>query len=133
MSQVVLFFDGECNLCSGAVNFVIRHNKAKQILFASLQSEIGKTATSKVLRQFGRVPDSLIFLENGQYFIESDAALRLARYLDSPWKALQILKIFPGFLRDGVYRFVARNRFAWFGKREACMVPTAELRGRFLG
>lgn len=133
MSQLILFFDGECNLCNGAVGFVIRHNKAKNIMFGSLQSETGKEATSKVLQQFGRVPDSLIFLENGHYLIESDAALRLAKYLDWPWKALHGLKVFPGILRDIVYRYVARNRFALYGKRASCMVPSPELKSRFLG
>ncbi|MEO6833978.1 MAG: DCC1-like thiol-disulfide oxidoreductase family protein [Chitinophagaceae bacterium] len=132
MSQLILFFDGECNLCNGAVSFVIKHNKAANILFASLQSKAGKDATDKVSAAFGRVPDSLFFLENGRYFTESSAALQLAKHLDFPWSWVQYFRFVPRIIRDGVYRFVSRNRFKWFGKRSSCMMPTPELKARFL-
>ncbi len=132
MSGLVLFFDGGCNLCNSAVQFVIRHDKEGKIRFASLQSESGKAATAAVLAQKGHVPDSLIFLEKGYYYTESDAALRVAAYLDGGWKGLRHLRNFPRFLRNAVYRLVARMRYKVFGKRDACMLPTAELRQRFL-
>lgn len=129
----VLFFDGVCNLCNAAVQFVIRHDKKGVIRFASLQSDRGKAALEAVSGQRGVRPDSLIFFEKEKYFIESDAALRVARYLDGGWKALAWLRIFPKGLRDAVYRLIARNRYRWFGKKQACMIPTAALRARFLG
>ena len=132
MEDRVLFFDGECNLCNGAVQFVIRHDKAGVIRFASLQSAAGVAAAAAVCQKCGSVPDSLIFLDKGQYFVESDAALRVARYLDGGWRMLQWFRILPRFLRDLVYRLVARHRYRWFGKRDACMIPTPALKQRFL-
>src|SRR5437879_3389912 len=98
----ILFFDGVCNLCNGAVQFVIRHDKAGTIRFASLQSSAGEAAKAAVLAIKGSVSDSLIFLENDTYYTESDAALRLAAHLDGGWKMLRHLRIFPRFLRDAV-------------------------------
>lgn len=130
--QPILFFDGVCNLCNAAVQFVIRHDREGKVRFASLQSAAGAAARAAVLSQIGRVPDSLILFENGQYYTESDAALCLAAHLDGGWKALRHLRLFPRFLRNAVYRLVAANRYRVFGKKDACMIPTPELRGRFL-
>ena len=132
MNGPVLFFDGVCNLCNGAVQFVIRHDKRGNVRFASLQSSAGAEAAADVRWQFGRVPDSIILFDEGQYFTESDAALRVARHLDGAWAGLRWLKIFPRGLRDFVYRLMARNRYRWFGKKDACMIPTPELKSRFL-
>lgn len=132
MSGPVLFFDGVCNLCNGAVQFIIRHDKAGRIRFASLQSAVGQEAAAAVRKQHGMVPDSLIFLEQGQYFVLSDAALRVAAYLDGGWRLLRRLRAIPRPVRDAVYRFVARNRYRWFGKRESCMMPAPGLMSRFL-
>lgn len=132
MSGPVLFFDGVCNLCNSAVQFVIRHDRRGAVRFASLQSAAGRAAVAAVRQRYGRVPDSLIFLDEGQYFIESDAALRVAPYLDGGWGSLRWLRIFPRFLRDFVYRIVSRNRYRWFGKKDACMLPTPALKSRFL-
>ena len=132
MNGPVLFFDGVCNLCNGAVQFIIKHDQKGKIHFASLQSSAGKAAIVAVLKSKGSVPDSLIFLEGETYYTESDAALRVALYLDGGWKALRHLGIFPRFLRDAVYRLVARSRYWMFGKRDACMIPTPELTKRFL-
>ncbi len=131
MSGPLLFFDGECNLCNAAVQFIIRHDKRGRVSFAPLQSEKGKAALAAVLSKYGTVPDSLILQEGTTYLSGSDAALRAASYLDGGWKAFAWLRIFPAFLRNAVYRLVARNRYRWFGRREACMIPTPELRRRF--
>jgi predicted DCC family thiol-disulfide oxidoreductase YuxK len=131
-AQPILFFDGVCNLCNAAVQFVIRHDKEGKVRFASLQSTAGEAAKAAVLAAKGKVPDSLILFEDGQYYTESDAALRLAAHLDGSWKGLRHLRIFPRFIRDAVYRLVAINRYRMFGKKDACMIPTPELRQRFL-
>lgn len=128
----VLFFDGVCNLCNGAVQFIIRHDREAKIHFASLQSALGKEARKAVLASKGKVPDSLIFLDEGIYYTESEAALRVAAYLDGGWKTLRHLRVFPKFLRDAVYALVAKSRYRLFGKRRACMLPTPELKSRFL-
>jgi predicted DCC family thiol-disulfide oxidoreductase YuxK len=132
MNGPILFFDGVCNLCHGAVQFVIRHDRRGVIRFASLQSRAGKAAVAAVQQRYGRVPDSLIFLDGAEYFVESDAALHVAHYLDGGWKALGWLRIFPRFLRNAVYRIVARYRYRWFGRQDACMLPTPALKQRFL-
>jgi len=125
----VLFFDGECNLCNSAVQFVIRHDKKKLFLFAPLQSEAGKQA----LAQFsGKAPDSVILLYKGQYFLRSAAVLQTLKLLSGIWKWLYAGIIIPGFLRDWLYDAVSRNRYKWFGKRKECMIPTPELMDRFL-
>jgi predicted DCC family thiol-disulfide oxidoreductase YuxK len=132
MTGPVLFFDGVCNLCNAAVQFIIRHDKRGGIRFAPLQSIPGKAAAAAVLQRYGRMPDSLIFFDEGQYFIESDAALRVAGYLNGGWRALRGLRIFPRFLRDAAYRIIARYRYRWFGRQDACMMPTPALKRRFL-
>ncbi len=132
MNGPILFFDGVCNLCQGAVQFVIRRDKTAKIRFASLQSEAGKRAMEVVRQRYGRVPDSLILLENDHYYIESDAALRVAGHFSGGWKLLYGLRWVPRFIRDSVYRLVAKKRYRWFGKKEECWLPRPELKERFL-
>ena len=127
----IVLFDGVCNLCSGAVQFIIRRDPAGRFRFASLQSPLGE----ELLARFGidrGVTDSVILVEGDRWYKESDAALRIARGLGGPWKALGIFRLIPRPLRDAAYRLIARNRYRWFGKRETCWLPTPELRGRFL-
>ena len=131
-TKPVLFFDGVCNLCNGAVQFFIRHDKAGNIRFASLQSPAGQAAIAAVSGQSGQEPDSLIFLEGGRYYTHSEAALRAVSLLDRPWRQLRRLRIFPLALRNGVYRFIARNRYRLWGKKDTCMIPSPALRERFL-
>ena len=131
-SQPVLFFDGHCNLCNGAVQFVIRHDREGRVRFAPLQSAAGEAAKAALLKEIGRVPDSLILLDDGVYYTESDAALRLAAYLDGGWKGLRHLQAVPRAVRNAVYRLVARYRYKVFGRRASCMIPSADLRRRFL-
>ena len=128
----VLFFDGVCNLCNRAVQFVIRHDRQGKVHFGTLQSEAGEEAKRAVIAEFGHVPDSLIFFEHGNYYTLSSAALRMAGYLDGPWRVLKWLLIIPPIIRNAVYKLIAKRRYQWFGKRDECMLPTPELRSRFL-
>lgn len=125
----ILFFDGVCNLCNGFVTFIIRHDRRGLFRFAPLQSTHGEAARQAIGPTGG---DTLILFHKGRYHTRSGAALRIAALLGWPWRALAALFIFPPFIRDAVYRTVARNRYRWFGKRDACMLPTPELQGRFL-
>ncbi|MEW5927897.1 MAG: thiol-disulfide oxidoreductase DCC family protein [Gemmatimonadota bacterium] len=128
----VVLFDGVCNLCNGSVQFIVRHDPAGRFRFASLQSEAGQA----LLRRHGLDPTdlfSVILVEGGRAYARSDAALRIARGLTGPWRAAGALRAVPRPLRDAAYGWVARNRYRWFGKQEACMIPTPELRARFLG
>ncbi len=127
----VVVFDGVCNLCSGAVAFILARERDHLIRFAAAQSAAGR----ELLSEFGLDPEKLatfVFIEGGSAHVRSDAALEVARHLRFPWRALRILRIVPRPLRDFLYDLIARNRYRWFGKRQSCMVPTAELRSRFL-
>ena len=128
----VLYFDGLCNLCNGAVQYIIRHDKQGLFRFASLQSEAGRHVQEVYRKQYGQVPDSLILQAGDKLYSRSDAALHTA-ILINRWKWLsKMCLVIPRFLRDGVYNLVAKNRYKWFGKKESCMIPTPELQSRFL-
>ena len=128
----LVLFDGVCNLCNGSVQFIIRHDPRARFRFASLQSPVGE----KMLGELGidrRVLDSIILVADGRWYSESAAALRIAQGLGGAWKLLGIFRLIPRPLRDAAYRLVARNHYRWFGKTEACWLPTPELKARFLG
>lgn len=127
-SRPILFFDGVCNLCNGAVQWIIRWDRREQFLFSPLQSVGGEKAKTAV----GAGLDSIILFHEGRYFVKSDAALSIARLLGKPWSYLGALRIFPKRFRDAIYDLMARNRYRWFGKKNACMLPTPSLRARFL-
>jgi predicted DCC family thiol-disulfide oxidoreductase YuxK len=124
----ILFFDGVCNLCNGAITFILNHEKDHELLFAPLQSTAGQKVSAKLTSKI----DSLILLERGQLHIRSDAALKVAKHLRQPYSWLQYLRFLPRWLRDIGYDLVARNRYRLFGKKEVCMVPNPSLKARFL-
>jgi predicted DCC family thiol-disulfide oxidoreductase YuxK len=127
----IVLFDGTCNFCNGSVNFLIRQDKRNILRFAALQSEAGK----KLLQQYNLPADylqSFVLIENGKAFQQSAAALKVLGHLPWYWKWTQPFWLVPSFVRNGVYNFIAKNRYRWFGRRQQCMVPSAELKGRFL-
>ena len=127
----ILLFDGHCNLCNGWVNFIVKRDPNKTILFASLQSNAGRELLAEHNIKQNYI-DSLVFIEEERFSVSSTAALRTLSYLSSWESQLKLLLVLPRPLRDLVYRFVAKYRYKWFGRREQCMIPTAELRERFL-
>ncbi len=129
MARSVLLFDGVCNLCNGFVRFVIARDPAGQFEFAPLQSDAARRLLQGVTDP---LPDSFVLVDNGQVLIRSAAALRVARGLSFPWSLAYAFMAVPRPLRDWVYDFVASHRYRWFGRRDVCMVPTPELRSRFL-
>ena len=127
----VLLFDGVCNLCNGSVQWVLLHDRKAQFRFAALQSETGQA----LLRQFGLDPaqlDTVLLVDGDRIFLRSDAPLEIARRLGGGWALLYLFKVLPRPLRDAVYNWVARNRYHWFGRQEACMLPRPEWKGRFV-
>ncbi|RYY50135.1 MAG: thiol-disulfide oxidoreductase DCC family protein [Chitinophagaceae bacterium] len=127
----LILFDGICNLCNGAVQFVIGHDKNAVFKFASLQSQSGQG----LLQKHGLPKHnftSFVLIEKGKVYTRSAAALRVARRLDGPIKFLYGFIIVPAFIRDAVYNFIAANRYKWFGKQDTCMLPTPDLQNRFL-
>lgn len=127
----VILFDGVCNFCNSSVQFVIKRDPKHQFRFASLQSQYGQ----QVLAQH-QLPqhefNSFIFIENGEMYTKSTAALKVAKQLSGLWPMLYGFIIIPSFIRDAVYNFIAQNRYRWFGKREACMLPSPQQRQLFL-
>lgn len=130
-SDRIVLFDGVCNLCNGSVQFIIRNDKEGKLKFASLQSDNGQQLLSRYSIDRSKV-DSIVFIDQGKAYIESTAALRIAGYLDGLWKILVVFRIVPVFIRDAVYRWIARNRYRWFGKQDSCMMPEPGVRERFL-
>ena len=129
--QKIVFFDGYCNLCSGAVQFIIKHDKHQQFHFASLQG----TAAAQLLPAHLTISqgvDSIVFLENGKFYTKGTAALRIAKYLKFPINLSYVFMLVPAFIRNVVYDWIARNRYKWFGKKEVCWLPSPELSSRFL-
>lgn len=129
--HVVVLIDGVCHLCQGLTKFIIKRDPAGVFRFASLQSDIGQ----EFLRQGGLPADlieTVIVVENGAYYTRSAAALRISRRLPFPWPLLYGFIIVPRALRDVIYKWVAKNRYRWFGKDEECMIPTPDIRRRFL-
>lgn len=127
----ILLFDGVCNLCNGFVQFVIKRDKKAKFKFASLQSEAGQ----ELLNEYGLKTEdfeSFVYIKNNKFYQKSSAALTLLSDLGGLWILFYPLMIFPRFIRDFVYNLVARNRYKMFGKTESCMVPTPELKARFL-
>jgi predicted DCC family thiol-disulfide oxidoreductase YuxK len=127
----ILLFDGVCNLCNSSVQWVLAHDVAAVFSFASLQSDDGQA----ILRTHGLDPaalDTVVLVEGTRHWTHSDAPLEVARRLGGLWSLFYVFKIVPPFLRNAMYRFIARNRYRWFGQREACMLPRPEWEARFL-
>lgn len=129
--QPIILFDDECALCSRSLRFVLRHNRSGNLCFASLQSEVG----SEIVRRAGKTfqqSDTLLLMENNILYSYSTAALKIAAYLDFPWRLTGIFSIVPVPFRDLVYRYIAKNRYAWFGRKSFCLADEKEYQNRFL-
>lgn len=127
----VVLFDGVCNLCNGSVLFIIKRDPRSKLKFASLQSEYG----AEQMKRFNLPPsalNSVLLIKNGQLFQKSNAALEITRMLDGMWPGMYAFKIVPLFIRDFIYDWIAKNRYRWFGKKEECMIPTPEMKARFI-
>ena len=131
LTHSIILFDGVCNLCNGAVNFVIKRDPRNVFKFTPLQEKQGVLLLKKHAVD-SRKLDSIVLIENGNVYIKSSAALRIAKKLSGLWPLFFVLLIIPSFIRDGVYDFIAKNRYKWFGKKEQCMIPTPGFREKFL-
>lgn len=127
----VVMFDGVCNLCAHSVKFILDHEADQTLRFTPLQSPAG----TRLMHDLGLDPEdasTFVLIADGKAYVKSDAAIRLSRYFRRAWKPLGIIKIIPRRIRDWAYDVVARKRYRWFGRLDSCMVPTAELRARFI-
>lgn len=127
----IILFDGICTLCNRHVQTIIGKDRKGIFKFAALQSAVG----NKLVKELN-LPENnfktLIYIKNDRYFLRSDAFLEVVKTLGGSWQVLYTFKIVPKFIRDGIYNIVAQNRYKWFGKEEKCLVPTPELKSRFL-
>ena len=126
----IVLFDGVCNFCNRMVNFAIRNDKKAKLKFAPLQSSAGEELSRKY--HIPPTTDTVIFIANGKVYTFASAAIRICKYLDWPARLLYAFIIIPSFISQPFYKWIARNRYKWFGKKNECMVPTPEVRERFL-
>ena len=131
-NKKIILFDGVCNLCNGSIRFVIKRDKKDRFRYAALQSEIGRKLASERNIDISKV-DSIILIEPGvAYFTKSEAALKIGQSLGGIWMFVAVFNLIPSGLLNIVYDFIAKNRYRWFGKKEVCMIPTPELKAKFL-
>ncbi|MGM7681925.1 thiol-disulfide oxidoreductase DCC family protein [Cytobacillus sp. Hm23] len=126
----IIVFDGVCNLCNGAVQFLLKRDKRDALRFTAMQSEVAKELL--VTYQVPTNVDSFVFINGNKYYIKSTAALQVSKYLSGLWKVFYLCIIIPVPIRDFIYDWVAKNRFKWFGRRTECMLPTPETKKKFL-
>lgn len=126
----IVIFDGFCNLCSSSVLFIIKRDSKAQFKFSTLQSLDLREIKSKY--HVAALPDSLLLIDRNRLFVKSSAALRIAKNLDGVWPLFYGFIIVPAPIRDWMYDLIAKNRYKWFGKRNSCMIPTAEIEARFI-
>ncbi|MGO4730675.1 thiol-disulfide oxidoreductase DCC family protein [Paenibacillus sp. 2KB_22] len=127
----IVLVDGVCHFCQGLTKWIIKRDPEGKYHFASLQSDVAKALLVKGNLSTDSM-DTFVLIENEKYYTRSTAALRLAKGLKFPYPLLYVFIIVPKFIRNAIYNWVARNRYRWFGKDEACMLPTPEIKDRFL-
>lgn len=131
-NKKIVLFDGVCNLCDASVQFIYKHDKEDIFRFVAIQSELGQ----KIIAHLGidtSKTDSIILYEPGvAYYFKAEAALRIAKELKSWHSILYIFIKVPDFIKNALYDYIAKNRYKWYGKKDACMLPTPELRAKFL-
>jgi predicted DCC family thiol-disulfide oxidoreductase YuxK len=128
----LVLFDGVCNLCTASVQFIIRHDRAAIFYFAPLQSEIGR----EICQSQGLDPvdvQTFVLISRGRMLVRSDAAIEAISRFGGAWKFVTIFRLIPRVVRDWIYSTIARNRYRWFGRTDACMIPTPDVKVRFLG
>ena len=125
----IVYFDGVCGFCNSSVDFAIRQDKNNKLLFTPLQ---GETAAKNLGILSGEQLTTVIFQTKGKLYQKSEAGIRILYTIGGLWRFMIILLIFPAFIRDFFYDFISRNRYKWFGKKEACRIPAKEERLKFL-
>jgi len=131
-NKKILLFDGVCNFCNSTVLKIIKYDSKDIFVFASLQSKIGKSITSNLNIDTTKVDSIILFETETNFHVKSNAALRVMQLLGGFWKLATIFKVLPVSFRDSIYNYIAKNRYKWFGKKDNCMIPTTELKSKFL-
>ncbi len=127
--MTIILFDGICNLCNALIRWIIQRDQRAHFKFSALQSDAGQRVLSS-----HAIPkiDTVLLVDDGRVYVKSEAALRILRQLGGIGRLSPVLRMIPRRMRDGIYDFVARNRYGWFGRQDQCMIPTDDVRSRFL-
>ncbi len=128
----LILFDGVCNLCNSSVQYVIKHDKKNIFMFAALQSEVGKELIEHFNIDTKKTDSILLYTPEDSLATKSTAALKIAKHSGFPQSLITVFFIVPPFIRNWVYDYIAKNRYKWYGKKDACMIPTPELKSKFL-
>jgi predicted DCC family thiol-disulfide oxidoreductase YuxK len=131
-NKKLILFDGVCNLCNSSVQYVIKHDKKNLFMFSALQSEFGQEIIKKHKLDTNKIDSILLYSEEKGIDYKSTAALKIAYHLGFPNSLMSIFFIVPTFIRNWVYDYIAKNRYKWYGKKESCMIPTPELKSKFI-
>ncbi|UKM64199.1 DUF393 domain-containing protein [Flavobacteriaceae bacterium GSB9] len=131
-NKQLILFDGVCNLCNSSVQYVIKHDKNNMFLFTALQGDVGQKIIEHYNIDTSKTDSILLYNPEKGIDYKSTAALKIALKLGFPRNLIGVFFIVPRFIRNWVYDFIARNRYKWYGKQESCMIPTPELKNRFL-
>lgn len=131
LSENIVLFDGVCNLCNGAVQWILLRDGKRHFRFAALQSDTGQYLCSQLGINASAL-NTVVVIARGRAFVRSDAALEICRGLGKGWNVFLLFYLIPRILRDGIYNWIARNRYRWFGRQEHCLIPRAEWKDRFV-
>ena len=131
-NQKLILFDGVCNLCDASVQYVIKHDKNDRFRYAALQSEVGQQILKKYNIDRSKMDSILLYTPDKGITYKSTAALQIASQLGFPRNLMSVFLIVPAVIRNWVYDYIAKNRYKWYGKKEECMIPTPELKSKFL-
>jgi len=131
-NKKIVLFDGVCNLCSSAVQFIIKYDKKDIFRFVALQSQLGISICKHLGISFSKMDSIILYDPKTAYFYKSSAVIEIAKNFGGLWRLTPILRIVPIFISDRIYDYVAKNRYNWYGKKESCMIPTPELKSKFL-
>ena len=132
IDKKIILFDGVCNLCNSAVQFVIKHDKKDIFRFVPLQSELGLTITKHIGVDVSKVDSIILYEPNVAYYYKAEAAFKIGKHIGGMYSFVSLFSIFPSIISNAVYDYIARNRYKWYGKKESCMIPTPELKAKFL-
>jgi len=128
----IILFDGVCNLCDASVQYIIKHDKKDVFRFVSLQSDLGQKISNYIGVATTKMDSIVLYYPGIAYYTKAEAALLIAKELGGWISLLTIFSIFPKFVQNFGYDFVAKNRYKWYGKKESCMLPTSEIKTKFL-
>ncbi len=131
-NKKIILFDGVCNLCDSSVQFMIKHDKKDVFRFVPLQSDLGLSILNHIGIDSSKTDSMILYLPKIAYYYKAEAALKIAKELSGIYYYISLLSIFPKGIANLVYDYIAKNRYKWYGKKESCMIPTPELKSKFL-